>query len=123
MKEAHKNKELSFLTVANATALIGKEIVTLYFGYNGQDGIDKFVIGEIISKYEFYKRDTTAKGFSNRTEYWESYMSKAEIDERKRTMLLITNDGRNTYIKAHDGKNFTCSDEDRYVLFMMSDEN
>ncbi len=124
-----KNSEI--LTVETAKSLIGKRIKTLYFGYNGQNGKDEFVIGSVISELEYYRNLKEAcfenhPKFRNRAEYWESYMSEDQLNNLKNTMLIITSDGRNTFIRSYPGNNgaFTCSDCDRFVYFQkQEDEN
>ena len=132
MYEAVENKIAKVLTVETAKALKGKKIRTIYFGYKDQNGVDEFVVGEVVSELEYYrnlKEDCYIdhpKGFKNRAEYWESYMPADVISEYRNTMLLVTSDGRHTAIRAHKENNgvFTCSDVDRFVYFVeVSDEN
>ena len=52
MREAHKRGELTLLTLDNVESLKGQRIQTIYFGYNGQDGVDDFVLGEVLSEYD-----------------------------------------------------------------------
>lgn len=130
--EAVANKTAKVLTVDLAEELKGKRIATIYFGYRGQDGIDEFVIGDIVSEIEYYrnlKEDcyiNHPKGFKNRAEYWESFMSESQLDRYRNTMIIIAADGRNTFIRAHAENHgaFTCSDTDRFVYFLeVSNEN
>lgn len=94
MKEAVKSGNAKVLTVETAIDLKGKKIATIYFGYEGQDGIDEFIIGEV-------KREIYANG-------------------KEGQLCLFTSDGRCTYIRAHEenGGAFTCSDIDRFVYFI-----
>ena len=118
------------LTVEIAKSLIGKRIQTVYSGYRSQDGDDTFTIGEVVSELEYYRNlkeeyyQNNPK-FKNRAEYWESYMNESQLFEAKNKMLLIADDGRNTFIYAHPFNNgdFTCSDSDRYVYYVIVDEN
>lgn len=118
------------LTVEIAKSLIGKRIQTVYSGYRGQDGDDTFVIGQVVSELEYYRNlkeecyQNNPK-FKNRAEYWESYMNERQLSEAKNKMVLITDDGRNTFIYAHPFNNgaFTCSDSDRFVYYVVVDEN
>ena len=113
------------LTVEIAKSLFGKRIQTVYSGYRGQDGDDNFVIGQVVSELEYYRNlkeecyENDPK-FKNRAEYWESYMSEKQLSEAKSKMVLITADGRNTFIYAHSFNNgaFTCSDSDRFVYYV-----
>ena len=113
------------LTVDIAKSLIGKRIQTVYSGYRGQDGDDTFVIGDVVSELEYYRNlkeecyENDPK-FKNRAEYWESYMTEKQLSEAKSKMVLISADGRNTFIYAHSFNNgaFTCSDSDRFVYYV-----
>lgn len=113
------------LTVEIAKSLIGQRIQTVYSGYRGQDGDENFVIGEVVSELEYYRNlkeecyQNNPK-FKNRAEYWESYMTEKQLSEHRNKMVIITADGRNTFIYAHsfnDGA-FTCSDSDRFVYYV-----
>lgn len=129
MKTSNKNQRQA-LTVETAKTLIGKRIKTFYSGYRGQDGVDNFIVGEIISELEYYRNlgeDLFInKGFSNRSEYWESYMKQEALAEKRETLIMVTADGRNTFIRAYPGNDgfFSCSDYDRFVTYEeVNDEN
>jgi hypothetical protein len=99
MRNAVSDKIASVLTVDEAKKLIGKRIQTIYYGYHGQDDVDDFVVGSV--KHEIYRNG-----------------EQGEI-------CLFTPDNRNTFIRAHkenDGA-FTCSDSDRFVYYIVVDEN
>lgn len=125
MREAVEAGKASILTVSMAEQLKGKKISTIYFGDRGQDGYDEFVVGEIVSEIEYYRNlkeecYLNDPKFKNRAEYWESYMTEKQLSEKRNTLVVITADGRCTYIRAHqqnDGA-FTCSDVDRFVWFV-----
>lgn len=113
------------LTVEIAKSLLGQRIQTVYSGYRGQDGDENFVIGQVVSELEYYRNlkeecyQNNPK-FKNRAEYWESYMTEKQLSEHRNKMVIITADGRNTFIYAHsfnDGS-FTCSDSDRFVYYI-----
>lgn len=114
------------IDTSNISRFIGKRLYTSYSGYAGQDGDDNFVLGEVISKWDLAGReimtDEKWKG-KTRQDYWLSYMSKGQIDEMKRILLLITNEGRNTYIFCDTllDTEFCCSDLDRYVTFKVEE--
>ena len=120
------NKSAKILTIDIATQLKGHRIATIYFGYSGQDGIDEFVIGDVVSELDYYRNlkedcyTNHPKGFKNRAEYWESYMNESQLNRYKNTMIILTNDGRHTFIRAHEENHgaFTCSDVDRFVYFI-----
>ena len=113
------------LTVDIAKSLIGQRIQTVYSGYRGQDGDDSFVIGQVVSELEYYRNlkeecYQNDPKFNNRAEYWESYMTEKQLSEHRNKMVIITADGRNTFIYAHHSNNgaFTCSDSDRFVYYV-----
>ena len=117
------------LTVEIAKSLLGQRIQTVYSGYRGQDGDENFVIGQVVSELEYYRNlkeecyQNNPK-FKNRAEYWESYMTEKQLSEHRNKMVIITADGRNTFIYAHsfnDGS-FTCSDSDRFVYYVVVDK-
>jgi hypothetical protein len=126
MRESVKSGKAQILTVSLAESLKGKRIRTVYFGYHGQNGVDDFVVGNVVSEYEYYRNlkedcfNDHPKGFKNRAEYWESYMSPDRIGETKNTLVLLSADGKNTRIFASKENNgaFTCSDSDRFVYFV-----
>lgn len=123
IQEAINNGTAQILTVNLAKKLKGKKIITKYFGDKGQNGVDEFVIGDILSEYDSATKNIDDKIWKqgSQAKYWESYMSKEKIQEKKETLELFTEDGRNTYIRAHsfnDGA-FTCSDSDRFVYFIV----
>jgi hypothetical protein len=94
LRDAVANKSAKLLTTEIAYQLKGKRIATIYFGYDGQDGIDEFFIGEI--KPEIH------------------------VNGKEGHICIFTTDGRNTFIRAlkeNEGI-FTCSDSDRFVYFI-----
>lgn len=111
------------LTIERAKELKGKAISTIYFGYAGQDGIDHFVVGDVVSKLEYYrnlKEDCypDKHGFQNRAEYWEAIMTEEELEECRNRNFLFTEDGRNTFIQEAGNGVFWCSDIDRWVFYV-----
>lgn len=125
MREAHEKGELSLLTISNVESLKGKRIQTIYFGYNGQDGVDDFVVGEVLSEYDRAAREIMDDG-RTRAEYWDSFMSADKLKVKKEDLTIITADGRDTFIRyasqwSHDGT-FHCSDVDRAVFYRVVTE-
>lgn len=121
LREAVANKTAKVLTVDLANELKGRKIATIYFGYRGQDGIDEFIVGDVKSEYDF--AETIIEGFEkegNQARRWDAVMSASQIKRYKNTMILLTADGRNTFIRAHEENHgaFTCSDTDRFVYFI-----
>lgn len=94
LRQAVDSKTATPLTDIDAEQLKGKKIATIYFGYNGQDGIDEFVVGDV--KPEVY------------------------ADGREGHLCLFTAEGRNTFMRLHKQNNgfFSCSDVDRFVYFV-----
>ena len=119
-------KDASFLTVEDAERLKGCRITTYYEGYGGQDGMDSFVVGDVVSELEYYrnlKEDCYPDGkYNNRAEYWESYMTKEQLDIHRDKMLLLREDGSNTFIYTYSDI-FCCSDDDRWVYYVEVETN
>jgi len=121
LREAVANKTAQVLTVDLANELKGRKIATIYFGYRGQDGIDNFIVGEVKSEYQ--QAETITEGFEkegNQARRWDAVMSTSQLNKYKSTMLILTAEGRNTFIRAHEENHgaFTCSDTDRFVYFV-----
>jgi len=124
MRKASKNEELKILTVSDAKKLKGKRIQTIYFGYNGQDGVNDFIVGSIISEWELSKFEKLDNNFKNRQDYWKSYMNSDEIKNTKNKFQILTSDDKETYIYTDNYSNecFYCSDTDRFVKYRLCDE-
>jgi len=130
MRAAVANKTAQVLTLEKAKELKGKKIRTIYFGYRGQDGVDEFVVGEIISHLSWAERnaDFDAK-WKSQGDYWKSYMTKKQLDEHNTNMLLLREDGTSTsccchtkYYNCFNELTFTCSDADREVYYVVVHE-
>jgi hypothetical protein len=97
MREAVKSGHAKILTTWDAERLKGKRIRTVYLGYRGQDGVDEFVVGDIIDR-------DWIPGF------------EPKVKE------LLTQEGKPTHIRNHymlTGDDvFTCSDIDRLVYYV-----
>lgn len=131
--DAINNHQAPHLTVEVAKQLKGRRIASMYFGYNGQDGYNDFVIGDVVSEYDYYQNlkeehfQESSSKYKNRTEYWESYMSNEQILIRKHTMILLDENYSNRlhYYAYNCGffeePTFTCSDADRVVFFILID--
>lgn len=118
MRQLVADKKTNLLTIDKANGLIGKEISTIYFGYRGQDGVDQFVVGEIISEYELAKRQPV-DGYANRADYWEDNLAPEKIEAYKRELAILTSDGRDTFIRCYSDEGiFWCSDSDRFVQYI-----
>jgi len=133
MRDIVARKEANLLTIDAAHELKGKKIQTFYFGYAGQDGTDEFVVGDLISQWEYYrhlKEDCypDEKGHQNRTEDWESWMSPQQIKCRKEQLELLNGEtGDQTYIRYTPGDDYDnnhimwCSDVERYVFYIIAE--
>ena len=133
MREIVERVEAQFLTIEAARELKGKKIQTIYFGYAHQYGTDEFVVGDLVSEWEYYrnlKEDCypDEKGHQNRTEYWASYMTPAQIKRSKEQLeLLDAETGGPTFIRYTPEDDFEndhimwCSDVDRGVLYIMAE--
>lgn len=110
------------LTLALAHDLIGKRIQTKYYGYRGQDGTDEFVVTEILTEYDLAKREPM-DGYASRADYWEQALGARVVEESRRTLEILGENGYRTCIRCHtpglfNELTFTCSDADRPVLFV-----
>lgn len=126
MRELVENKTAQLLTIENAKTLRGQKIQTIYFGYRGQDNTDEFIVGDVVSELEYYrnlKEDCYPDGrFNNRAEYWESYMTKEQLEACRNKMMLIAADGRKTFIYGYgDDDVMQCSDDYRYVYYIIAE--
>lgn len=110
----------------NVEEFIGKKLYTSYTGYAGQGDKDEFILGEVISEWDFARRDIMDFGeFKGKTrqEYWASFFTNEKVIYSQNKLLLITADGRNTCIYCNNLEDdyFCCSDDGRYVRFMIED--
>jgi hypothetical protein len=124
MRLLARNGQTELLTLDKAKILKGKRIQTIYFGYAGPDGTNEFVVGEIVSELEYYrnlKEDCfpNKNGNMNRAEYWESFMTPAQLEDCRNKLLLLREDGSYTCIfLGVDHSTFACTDADRFVSFI-----
>ena len=125
LRALYKEGKMHDLTLKKAIELKGKRIETIAFGYAGQDVIDNFVVGDIVSEYDYYKfiakEDCfpNEKGHQNRAEYWESYMTPEHLTTLKNNLMILRKDNTPTYIYlGYDGETFSCGDSDRFVSFI-----
>ena len=124
MRLLARNGQTELLTLDKAKILKGRRIQTIYFGYAGPDGTNEFVVGEIVSELEYYrnlKEDCfpNKNGNMNRAEYWESFMTPAQLEDCRNKLLLLREDGSYTCIfLGVDHSTFACTDADRFVSFI-----
>lgn len=114
---------IEVLTVAKAKYLKGKTIEWTHYGYPmNSNKIEKMVVGEIITEWEWAERQP-CEGYSNKADYWNKIMSEAQIHDSKNRLVLLNEKGENTYIYCDTTDNyfgeptFVCSDSDRAVFF------
>lgn len=125
MRKLSQNNQLRPLTVKAAKELKGKRIRTIYFGYRGQDGVDDFIVGDIVTNYDRASQRPDAT-YGTQAKYWDSYMTGEQIDNEKTTLAILDNTGNKSYFQAHtkyynfygDEHTFTCSDADRTVYYI-----
>lgn len=126
IQAAIDNGTAKYLTLEDIESLKGKRIITKYFGYRGQDGVSSFIVGDVLSHYELAIRNTdiafVEDGYKNQAEYWESYMNKSKLDEKKNTLMLLSEEGYQMCINCDINEGlFWCSDSDRYVYFVIAE--
>jgi hypothetical protein len=92
IQSAINNGTAQILTVDLAKELKGKKIITKYFGYRGQYGVDEFIIGDIKE---------TRNGV------------QTLFTQDDRNTFIKAHD-------FNEGA-FTCSDSDRFVHFIISE--
>lgn len=124
MRKLVAEGKCELLTIERAKELKGKKIRTIYFGYDYQDDVDEFVVGEVVSNLEFARQNTEGypdnQGNKNQREYWESFMSASQLQFYADRLMLLRDDKTDTYMRvdSKDGDIFWCSDEDRYVYYI-----
>ena len=117
------------LTVEFAKANFGKKLSYIAPGYiHSEKG--EIIIEGIISEYQAAQSITLGDG-RNLAKYWDSHISKEQLEESKNTLVLVISyhkDGitnyeypagdyhRSFYAYCHDGVNFTLGDIDREVM-------
>lgn len=119
-----ENKKANVLTVERAKWLKGETVYWFYYGYTGnQNKVLQMTIGDIVSELEYYSTQP-CEGYASRAEYWKSYMTEEQLKEKENTLLLLDENGKNNFIRAHvnsglfDDPTFTCSDADREVYYV-----
>lgn len=125
-----KSGEAKVLTVKRAKKLKGQKILWMYFGYSGNiNTVREMIVGEIISELSYYENQP-CEGYKSRAEYWRSYMNPDQLQDNRDKLLLLDEDGSESYICAHTGRfnffevpTFTCSDADREVYYLCVNEN
>ena len=128
MFKLQKEKKLEVLTVNSAKALKGKKIQILNFGYANQDTTDEFVIGDVMSELEYYRQlkeecYPDAKGHKNRAEEWESFMTPAQLKDKREMLVIVKDNGQSSFIRYNpkydydNSKTFYLGDVDRLVWF------
>ena len=128
MYQLQKENKLEVLTVNSAKSLKGKKIQILNLGYAHQDHTEEFVIGDVMSELEYYRQlkeecYPDAKGHKNRAEEWESFMTPAQLKDKRETLVIVKDDGQSSFIRYNpkydydNSKTFYLGDVDRLVWF------
>lgn len=106
MKRLVSEGKTKTLTLELAKELKGKRIQTIYFGYRGQDGVDDFIVGDIVLQHTL---------FGNQDPEFQKEAAIKYANEFE----LLTAEGKPTYIRTTKFTNeFHCSDSDRLVQFI-----
>lgn len=120
---AINNGTAKVLTVEAAKSLKGKKIYWFYFGYEHNAAqVYELVVGDIVTEIDYYSNEPV-KGWASRADEWRATMTPEKLKEVTENLLLLDNNGNNTYIISHndhhfDERTFTCSDADRCVYFI-----
>lgn len=126
MREAVNNDTAKVLTLDIAKNLIGKKIRTIYFGYHGQDGVDEFIVKEVISEWSQWNKDAYETE-SDREQRLTKSAGVNYVNYLKQSMALvadreINNGGTciwcNPKDLSFDTPTFVCSDSDRTVFYI-----
>lgn len=112
IEQAIKDGTAKQLTLECIPHLIGKKIQTKYYGYQGQDGIDEFIVDKLVLSHSLWGNQSP--------EYHKEQAFKNPSDYFYNMALL----GANNYVTNINGNarsnisNMWCSDSDRYVLYI-----
>lgn len=128
-KIKEENGRGQVLTIGTAKALIGKTIETYMQGFVNQSYRNKFVVGDIMSEYDYYKTldedcFPDASGHRNRAELWDEIMSDTQLARVQNKMLLLNGEGKRTgiyanrYVGSDDSLRFQRSDDGRWTWFV-----
>jgi len=113
-QEDEANKIISFckegkakvLTLELARQLKGKRINTVYFGHNGQNGYNDFVVGDVVLRHTLFGNQDP------------EFQKEAAVNYANQFELLAA-EGSPTCIRTTQRTNqFHCSDGDRLVYFI-----
>lgn len=118
------------LTVAIATELKGKRIATTSAEYRcNKPTVKIFVVGEMMTEWDCAAQSINNQGnFKTRQDYWRSYMTDKQVNDRQNTILLLNNEGKRIYSAHKSGfysePTFSGSDADREVYYVeLENEN
>jgi hypothetical protein len=107
------NGTAQYLTLDHIESLKGKRIITKYFGYRGQDGIDSFVVDKAVPAHTLWGNQAPEFHAQKATENPREYHNKIE---------LVGEDDYRTYMRCYTDEGlFWCSDSDRFVQFVIAE--
>lgn len=114
IQAAIDNGTAQYLTIDHIESLKGKRIITKYFGYRGQDGVDSFVVDKVVPCHTTWKNRDAEYHAKKAAENPREYNDKVTIIGAGDYMTCI-----NCYT---DEGVFWCSDSDRYIKFVVADK-
>lgn len=115
------------LTLAKAKTLVGQKVVTTSPVYElNVPHVDEFRIAGIESTWDFAAK-IEKDGYVNLQEYWKTFMSPSRIEDEKRRLALVSEEGEdmfscdphNTYFEE---PTFSGSDSDRPVYYVLVED-
>jgi hypothetical protein len=113
IQAAIDNGTAQYLTTDHIENLKGKRIITKYFGYRGQNGVDSFVVDKVVPCH------TT---WANRDEAYHAKKAAENPREYHNKVTIIGEGDYRTCINAYTDEGiFWCSDSDRYVQFVIAE--
>lgn len=112
IQSAIDNGTAENLTLASVESLIGKRIITKYFGYRGQDGVDSFVVDKVVPAHTLWGNQDPAY-----------HAKKSSENPREYGVLeLLGTDNHRTFMRCYPDEGlFWCSDSDRFVQFIIAE--
>lgn len=123
MTTSHIFTNGQLLTLEAAKSLIGKKIACTSREYkHNTPRLVEFIVSGFISDWDLAANEPMEK-YGNRQNYWASYMSQEQVQERKDKLHVLGEDGKTKYnchtaSREFDEPTFSGSDMDRPVLYI-----